>query len=455
MNLPGPEIFREYDIRGIAGENITEEVAEIIGKSFAAKILERGGKVVSVGRDCRESSPALSGAMIRGITSTGINVKNIGLVTTPMMYYSLYLDDLDGGVMITASHNPKEYNGFKLCAGKESLFGNEIQDIRRIAEAGEFPSGRGNVEHRDIMEEYLGYFEDNIRIKPGIRVAVDCGNATVGLTGPEIFNRLGCVVTELYTELDGEFPNHHPDPTVEENLADLKKAVIENGCDVGIAFDGDGDRLGVIDNNAATIWGDMLVLLYARELLKENPGAKVIGDVKCSSRLFEGIEKAGGKPIMWKTGHSLIKNKIREENAALAGEMSGHIFFNDRFFGYDDALYAALRLLEILSAHEEPFSELFSDIPAAFTTPEIRVECPDDIKFDLVEAVKNSLGKRFKVIDIDGVRVEFPDGWGLVRASNTQPALVLRFEAETKERLEEIRSVIEGELERIKNRMYG
>lgn len=453
MTILNPEIFREYDIRGIAGDNITEEVAELIGKAFGKYISERQGKTVSLGRDCRDSSPGLSDAVIRGITSTGINVIDIGLVTTPMMYYSLYLEDLDGGVMVTASHNPKEYNGFKLCAGKESLFGDGIQNIKKIAETGDFPTGTGNATSRDIMEDYLSYLEKNIHIKPGIKVAIDCGNATVGLTGPEILRRLGCEVTELYTELDGDFPNHHPDPTVEENLEDLKKSVIDNGCDVGLAFDGDGDRLGVIDNNAEVIWGDMLVLIYARELLKENPGAKIIGDVKCSSRLFNAISEAGGKPIMWKTGHSLIKNKIKEENAALAGEMSGHIFFNDRFFGYDDALYAGLRLLEIISVYDVPFSELFKDLPKAFSTPEIRMECREEIKFELVEKVKNSLKEKYEVIDIDGVRVEFPDGWGLVRASNTQPALVLRFEAETESRLQEIRSVIEGELERAKSEL--
>lgn len=453
MTRLSPEIFREYDIRGIAGDNITEEVVELIGKAFGKFIIDRGGKKISVGRDCRESSPALSQAFKEGIKSTGLNVIDIGLVTTPMMYFSLFSKNLDGGVMITASHNPSEYNGIKLCAGKDSLFGRGIQEIKRLAENGDFPSGKGSEEQTSIMEEYLSYLEKSVTIKPGIKVAVDYGNATVGLTGPEIFKRLGCELTELYSEIDGNFPNHHPDPTVEENLADLKKAVLDNNCEVGLAFDGDGDRLGVIDNNAQVIWGDMLVLVYARELLKTNPGATIIGDVKCSSRLFNAISEAGGKPVMWKTGHSLIKNKIKEENAALAGEMSGHIFFNDRFFGYDDALYAGLRLLEILSNHNEPFSELFSDIPDSYSTPEIRMECSEDIKFDLVENVKKGLSGRFRVVDIDGVRVEFPDGWGLIRASNTQPALVLRFEAETRERLEEIRNIIESELENAKSEL--
>lgn len=453
MNAPSAEIFREYDIRGIAGDNITEETAELIGKSFGKMVLEKGGKTVSVGRDCRKSSPSYSKAMISGITSTGLNVIDIGLVTTPMMYFSIFSLELDGGVMITASHNPKEYNGFKLSVGKDSLFGEDIQKIREIAIEGDFPTGSGEVEEKDILEDYLGYLQNNVRVKPGIKVAIDCGNATVGLTGPEILRRLGCEVLGLYTELDGNFPNHHPDPTVEENLRDLKKAVIDNGCDLGIAFDGDGDRLGVVDNNGEIIWGDMLVLVYAREILRENPGATVIGDVKCSSRLFDAVRNAGGKPVMWKTGHSLIKSKIKEENAALAGEMSGHIFFNDRFFGYDDALYAALRLLEILSKSDKPFSGLFSDIPAAYSTPEIRIECREDIKFDIVTKVKENLRDKYEVIDIDGVRVEFPDGWGLIRASNTQPALVLRFEAQSGQRLEEIRSLVEGELEKVRQQL--
>jgi len=448
MHKLNREIFREYDIRGIAGETITIDSVSLIGRAFAKFILGKGGKSVSVGRDCRDSSPELADFSYKGLTSTGLDVIDIGLVTTPMLYFSLFSCDVDGGVMITASHNPKEYNGLKLCSGRESMFGDEIQMIREIAEKGNFPEGKGSVTEKAILEEYLSYLEKNITVKQGMKVAIDCGNATVGLTAPTLLKKFGCELTELYTDLDGSFPNHHPDPTVEENLTDLKKAVIENNCEVGLAFDGDGDRIGVVDNNAQVIWGDMLVLVYARELLKTMPGAKIIGDVKCSSRLFNAIEKAGGKPIMWKTGHSLIKSKIKIENAALAGEMSGHIFFNDRFLGFDDALYAGLRLLEILSNHVEPFSELFSDIPESYSTPEIRVECAEDIKFKVVDKVKESLRNKYKVIDIDGVRVDFPDGWGLVRASNTQPALVLRFEAETRDRLGEIRSVIEKELEK-------
>ena len=453
MNKISREIFREYDIRGIAGKTITKDSVSLIGRAFAKFIIGKGGKTVSVGRDCRDSSPELAESLVQGLTSSGLDVIDIGLVTTPMLYYSLFSCDVDGGVMITASHNPSEYNGLKLCSGKESMFGDEIQLIREMAEKGDFMKGEGVVTEKDIMEDYLSYLEKNINIRRGMKVAIDCGNATVGLTAPLLLKRLGCELTELYTEIDGSFPNHHPDPTVEENLVDLKKAVIENKCEVGLAFDGDGDRIGVVDNNGQVIWGDMLVLVYARELLKTMPGAKIIGDVKCSSRLFNAIENAGGKPIMWKTGHSLIKSKIKEENAALAGEMSGHIFFNDRFFGFDDALYAGLRLLEILSGHEESFSELFSDIPGSYSTPEIRVESPEEIKFRVVEKVKRYLADKYKVIDIDGARVEFPDGWGLVRASNTQPALVLRFEAETPERLDEIRSVIENAVEKAKREL--
>lgn len=445
-----PGIFREYDIRGIAGEALNEQVVETIGKAYGTLVKNKGVKKISVGRDCRETSPSYSEALIKGINSTGIDVVDIGLVTTPIVYFSLFNTNVDGGIMVTASHNPGEYNGLKLCIGKDSLYGDGIQELRKLAESGNFVSGNGNVEKTDLIEAYFKYLKENINIKPGLKVVVDGGNGTGGLTAPEILKRFGCEIIELYTELDGTFPNHHPDPTVEENLVELIKTVKENNYDVGLAFDGDADRIGVVDENGEIIWGDMLVLIYALDVLKRNEGATVIGDVKCSSNLFNGIKKAGGNPIMWKTGHSLIKSKIKEENAALAGEMSGHIFFNDKFFGYDDAVYAGLRLLEILSETGKKVSELLSDIPQTFSTPEIRVDCPDEIKFKVTEIVKNKLSKGNEVVDIDGVRVEYPDGWGLLRASNTQPALVLRFEAQSEKRLNEIRKTVETTLEEAK-----
>ena len=453
MNNINPQIFREYDIRGVVGKDLTEGIIELIGKAFGTYLRKDGRKKVSLGRDCRLSSPAFAKAMTHGINSTGVDVVDIGMVTTPMVYFSLFNLDVEGGVMITASHNPSEYNGVKLCVDKEALFGEEIQKIRRIADAGDFASGKGGVEIASIMDDYVKLLRENVKIKPGIRVAIDCGNAMTGIVAPEILKEFGCEVTEFYVTPDGRFPNHHPDPMVEENLKDLINAVQKEKLDLGIGFDGDGDRIGVVDENGNIIWGDMLLTIFARDVLKTIPGAKIIGEVKCSTRLFKEIEKHGGRPIMWKAGHSLIKHKMKVDGAVLGGEMSGHIFFGDKFFGYDDAVYAALRLLEIISNTGKSVSELLDGIPPAFTTPEIRVECPDEIKFQLIEKVKEEFKKEYKVIDVDGVRIEFPDGWGLIRASNTQPALVLRFEAATKERLQEIRSLIERKLEQVKGKL--
>jgi len=441
-----PGIFTEYDIRGITGTDIDEEVFELIGKAYGTYMKKLGASTISMGRDCRVTSPELSQAVAKGINSTGINVLDIGMVATPMLYFSLYNLDVDGGVMVTASHNPGEYNGIKLSEGKNSLFGDHIQEIRKLAEGGDFATGSGNTSEADIREDYIKFLKDNLDIKPGLRIAADYGNGMTGVIGPEVFREFGCEITELYETPDGTFPNHHPDPTVEENLAELIDTVKSKNLEVGLGFDGDGDRIGVIDENGNIIWGDMLVLIFARDILTREKGAKFIGDVKCSTKLFRGIEDAGGGAIMWKTGHSLIKNKMKVENAAMAGEMSGHIFFADKFFGYDDALYAALRLLEIVSKTGKKVSELLGDIPHSVSTPEIRMDVPEEIKFQLVEKVKNRLSEKHQVIDIDGVRIEFPDGWGLIRASNTQPALVLRFEAKSDQKLHEIRSIIEGEL---------
>lgn len=453
MNRINPQIFREYDIRGVVGEDLSEEIIERIGKAYGTYMRRIGKKKASLGRDCRLSSPAFAKAISEGITSTGVNVIDIGMVTTPMVYFSLFNLDVDGGVMITASHNPSEYNGVKLCVEKEALFGEEIQKIRKIAESGDFAKGAGSVETTSIMDKYLNFLRENVEIKPGIRVAIDCGNAMTGIVAPRILREFGCEVTELYVRPDGRFPNHHPDPIVEENLRDLISTVRRERLDLGIGFDGDGDRIGIVDENGNMIWGDMLLAIFARDVIKQAPGTKVVGEVKSSTRLYREIERLGGKPIMWKAGHSLMKNKMKVEGAVLAGEMSGHVFFGDKFFGYDDAVYAALRLLEIISKTGERVSQLLDGIPPAFSTPEIRVECPDEIKFNLVEKVKEEFKKEYKVIDIDGVRIEFPDGWGLIRPSNTQPALVLRFEARTKDRLEEIRSLIEGTLERVKAKL--
>jgi phosphomannomutase/phosphoglucomutase len=453
MTRINPQIFREYDIRGIVDKDLTENIVETIGKAYGTYMRKLGKKTISLARDCRLSSPEFANAMARGLNSTGLDVVDIGMVSTPILYFSLFNLDVQGGVMITASHNPGEYNGVKLCVEKDSLFGEGIQNIRKIAEGGDFAQGKGIVETMDIIQSYLKFLKENVRIKPGIRVGIDYGNGMVGIAGPQILKQFRCAATELYPTPDGTFPNHHPDPTVEENVKELIGTVREKKLQLGIGFDGDGDRVGVIDENGNIVWGDMLVVILARDILKQTAGAKIIGDVKCSGRLFKDIEQHGGNPIMWKTGHSLIKNKMKVEKAVLAGEMSGHIFFADKFFGYDDALYSGLRLLEIISKTGKTVSELLEGVPPAISTPEIRVDCPEEIKFKVVEQAKQELKKDYQVIDIDGVRVEFPDGWGLVRASNTQPALVLRFEAETKDRLEEIRSLIEGKLEAAKKKL--
>lgn len=455
MTYINPQIFREYDIRGIVDKDLDEDVLERIGKAYGTYVKEAGVRVVSIGRDCRLSSPAYAKAMTRGINSTGVDVIDIGMVSTPMLYFSLYNMEVDGGVMITASHNPGEYNGIKLCLGRSSVFGEQIQKIKEIAEAGEFETGKGSSSETDIEELYVSFLKENISIKPGVRAVVDYGNGMVGSIGPRVFKEFGCDVTELYVTPDGTFPNHHPDPTVEENLEKLIETVRGGKYEIGIGFDGDGDRIGVVDEKGNIVWGDMLVLVFAKDVISRKPGAKIIGDVKCSNRLFNGITEAGGEAIMWKTGHSLIKDKMKTEKASLAGEMSGHIFFADKFFGYDDALYASLRILEIISRTGKPLSKLLEGIPPAISTPEIRVDCPEAVKFKAVEMVKASLGGKYKIIDIDGVRVEFPDGWGLIRASNTQPALVLRFEAQTEERLREIRGIIEGELRAAMKKLSG
>ncbi|MCI0482573.1 MAG: phosphomannomutase/phosphoglucomutase [Candidatus Dadabacteria bacterium] len=449
MAYINPQIFREYDIRGIVDKDLNEDVLERIGKAYGTYIKDFGAKVVSIGRDCRLSSPDYSKAMTRGINSTGVDVIDIGMVSTPMLYFSLYNLDVGGGVMITASHNPGEYNGIKLCRGKDSVFGAQIQRIREIAEAGEFATGKGSSSERDIEELYVSFLKENIDMKPGLRAVVDYGNGMVGAIGPRVFREFGCDLKELYVTPDGTFPNHHPDPTVEENLAELIETVRGGKFELGIGFDGDGDRIGVVDEKGNIVWGDMLVLVFARDVISRKPGAKIIGDVKCSNRLFDGIKDAGGEAIMWKTGHSLIKDKMKVEKASLAGEMSGHIFFADKFFGYDDALYASLRILEIISRTGKSLSQLLEGIPPAISTPEIRVDCPEAVKFRVVDLVKERLGRSYRIIDIDGVRIEFPDGWGLIRASNTQPALVLRFEAQTEDRLLEIRVLIEGELDAV------
>jgi len=443
-----PEIFRQYDIRGIVDKDLTPESVELLGRAMGTYYRRLGLRQVALGKDCRLSSPAFSQALSRGLRSTGCDVVDLGTIPTPLLYFSVYHEKREAGVMITGSHNPPEYNGFKMMAGEETLYGETIQDILKIIQEDAFiQESPGTREASDILPEYHRYLTGNIRLRRELKVAVDAGNGTGGAVAVPLFKELGCRVIELYCEMDGTFPHHHPDPTLPEALEDLITAVKGNQADVGIAYDGDADRLGVIDDQGNIIWGDQIMILFARDLLPSHPGAPVISEVKASKLLYEEIERLGGRPVMWKTGHSLIKKKIKEEKALIAGEMSGHIFFADRYYGFDDAIYASARLLELLSGSEAKLSEMLSDLPRTYHTPEIRVYASDEVKFRIVEMVKEDMGRKYPIVDIDGVRAQFPRGWGLVRASNTQEVLVLRFEADTREDLEAIRKEMEQSVE--------
>ena len=454
-------IFREYDIRGIVGRDLTHEVAEKVGRAYATLGKEQDVRTVAVGRDGRLTSPVMRDHLCKGLTEGGLDVLDVGLCATPLLYFALFQREVDGGIMITGSHNASEYNGFKLCVGKEALHGPGIQRLRNLAEGETFSVGSGTVIESPIISQYLDYLKQAFSSvdASALHVVIDCGNGAASLVAKQALEQLGCQVTGLYCELDGRFPHHHPDPTVVENLEDLRRTVTQLGADVGIGYDGDADRIGAIDEEGNILWGDRLLLLFARDVLLQQPGSTFISEVKASQHLYDDIEKRGGRGIMWKTGHSVIKSKMKEEHAVLAGEMSGHMFFADRYFGFDDAIYASCRLIELLAKTKKPLSSLLMDVPATAVTPEIRVECPDHQKFTLMDKViehisllakqphpNNPLLSILDINTIDGVRVRFPDGWGLIRASNTQPALVLRFEASTPERLAVLRSFLESQL---------
>jgi phosphomannomutase/phosphoglucomutase len=446
-----PAIFREYDIRGIAEKDFNADFVLALGRAYGTYVLAHGKKRVAVGRDCRLTSDAYAAALRQGLRSAGVDVVDIGTCPTPLLYFSLYHYDLDGGIQVTGSHNPGDHNGFKICVGKVTIHGEEIQELRKLIEQKKFTTGHGKEEQASIIPPYQEFVMKQFgRLGRGINVVVDAGNSTAGPVAPRIFRGLGCQVTELFCELDGRFPNHHPDPTVPENLQHLISAVKKTGAEVGVAYDGDADRLGLVDRHGRIVWGDEMLILFARDILRQRPGATVVSEVKCSQRLFDDIAQRGGTPVMWKTGHSLLKAKMRETGALLGGEMSGHIFFADRYFGYDDAIYASCRVMEILAKNQKEVAELLADLPASFTTPEIRVDCPDEIKFRLAEKVCEHFRGKYDIVDIDGVRVQFADGWGLVRASNTQPILVLRFEAKTREKLAEYKAMVEGVVEDVK-----
>ena len=464
-------LFREYDLRGIVEQELTESIAEQVGRAYCTYVKDRAVQTVSVGRDGRLSSPALFKSLVKGLLAGGLNVIDIGICPSPLVYFSLFQLPVDGGIMITGSHNAAEYNGFKICIGKEAIHGEAIQELRRVMEAGKFISGQGKLSEHPIIPDYLAYLNrsfSGVNAKR-LHVVIDCGNGAAALVAKQALEILGCRVTGLYCDVDGRFPNHHPDPTVLENLDDLIKAVKRHKADVGIGYDGDADRIGAIDEQGQVLWGDRLMVVYSRDILAVKPGSTIISEVKASQCLYDDIAKQGGRPIMWKTGHSLIKAKMKSEQAVLAGEMSGHMFFADRYFGYDDAIYASCRLVEILAKTGKPLSSLVADLPKTSVTPEIRVDTPDTVKFELVKQVQHRLTgyaqsrqpigpNKFvvrEVVTIDGVRAIFDDGWGLIRASNTQPALVLRFEATSSDRLAAIRAAVEGELAEVKRTMLS
>jgi phosphomannomutase/phosphoglucomutase len=446
-------IFREYDIRGLVDKELTNDVVEKLGKGLGTMISKKGGHAIAVGRDCRESSTRFRDFLCKGLTSTGLNVLDVGVVPTPLTYFAANTLPVDGLAMITGSHNPPEYNGFKIGAGKTTFHGPEIQELKSIILENRFVTGRtGKVEEFDIITPYTHFVRQTVKVgRKGMRVVIDAGNGTGGHIAVPLFTAMGFDVVPLFCEMDARFPNHHPDPTVIENMQHLIAAVKKEKAEVGIAYDGDADRLGVVDENGEIIWGDKLMILFSRALLQDVPGAAIVGEVKCSSTLYDDIGKHGGRGIMWKTGHSLIKAKMKEEHAELAGEMSGHIFFKNRYFGFDDGVYSSARLLEILSQTKTPMSKLLTDVPKTFSTPELRVDASDEKKFDIVRKATELLrAQGHKLIEVDGVRVTFPDGWGLIRASNTGPILVLRYEAQTQDRLSEIARLMEGVVEKAK-----
>ena len=445
-----PRIFREYDVRGLVGEDLTEAAVEELGKGFGTYVASLGHKRIALGYDMRLSSESFAEVISRGVLSTGIDVINIGQVPTPLLYFALFRLEVAGGIMITGSHNPPEFNGFKLAVGHATIYSEEIQKVRRIIEAGKYVKGQGSLSKVDLTSDYMKDVEERIGpFSRKLKVVVDAGNGMGGLLGPRILRDLGAEVVELFTKPDGNFPNHHPDPTIPKNMESLIAKVLQEDADMGIGYDGDADRLGVVDDQGKILWGDQLLILFSREVLRKQPGANIIFEVKCSQTLVDEIAKHGGNPIMWRTGHSLIKEKMKGENSPLAGEMSGHFFFADEYYGYDDAIYASCRMVRLAAASGRKVSELLSDVPVFYSTPETRIDCPDEEKFKVVEALKDYFRHRYDVIDVDGVRVLFQDGWGLVRASNTQPVLVVRFEAKTPARLEEIKGIVMDKLNEI------
>jgi phosphomannomutase/phosphoglucomutase len=438
-------IFREYDIRGIVGQDLTADVAYAVGRAYATRWRRRndlaGGRV-AVGHDNRPSSPELARAMCEGLNASGLDVVFLGTVPTPTLYYATAVLETDGGIQITGSHNPAEYNGIKMVVSGGSVYGEAIQDLRRLVISEEFEGGTGETGRVEILDRYCAEIAQRAPIEGPVKVVLDCGNGTGSVIAPEVLRAAGAEVDCLYCESDGTFPNHHPDPTVDENLIDLIARVRETGADLGIGLDGDADRIGAVDGNGRIVRGDHLLLLYALDVLPDLPGSEIIFDVKCSQALPEMIEAAGGVPVMWKTGHSLIKERMKQSGSPVAGEMSGHICFADRFYGFDDAIYAAVRLAQMVQRRGRSLASMADEIPAYPSTPEVRVDCDENRKFGIVQRIVDKYKQTHEVIDIDGARILFPDGWALVRASNTQPVIVVRFEARERSGLSRIRDEI-------------
>ena len=442
MNVPHPEIFKAYDIRGIVGKSLTADIVEQIGRAIGTEALAAGDRAVVVGRDGRLSGPTIAGALMEGICATGCDAVDIGMVPTPLTYFATQALDIGSAVSVTGSHNPPDYNGLKVMIGTHTLAAERIQDLRKRIEDREFSVGTGQRHTEDVVPEYMRRVVADVRLKRPLRVVTDCGNGVAGMAAPQLMRDIGCEVVELFSEVDGTFPNHHPDPSVADNLAPLIKAVHREEADLGVAFDGDGDRLGVVTDTGQVIWPDRQMILFAQDILSRNPGAKIIYDVKCTRLLPAAIKHAGGDALMWKTGHSFIKAKLRETGGAFAGEMSGHLFFKERWYGFDDALYAAARLCEVLSNDSRLPSAVFAEIPDTVNTPELRIEMQEGEHHALVgELVAEGDFSGGQICNIDGVRVDFEDGFGLARASNTTPTVILRFEADTEAALRRIQNL--------------
>jgi len=438
-----PYIFREYDIRGVVADDFPEDVVILLGKAFGTYVREKGGKTLSLSGDVRLSTPMLKKAFAKGLLSTGVDVIDVGIVPTPVNYYSMFTLEVDGAVQITGSHNPSNMNGIKLSYDQKAVYGKDIQYLKSLIESNKFATGEGKFSEKEILEEYKQMVISKIKLERPVRIVMDSGNATACLAAPEIYKAIGCEVTELFSDVDGTFPNHHPDPTVAKNLVDMIAEVKKGGYDFGIAFDGDADRVGIVDNTGEIIWADYIIILMLDEIFAKYPGTGVVFDVKCSQALEEIIVEKGGRPIMWKTGHSLIKQKMKEENLPFSGEMSGHIFIKDDYFGFDDAMYVGARFAQMVSRSKETLAERMAKLPKYFSTPEMRLECEnDEIKFEISRKASEYFKANYNCIDVDGVRIKFGDGWGLVRSSNTQPVIVTRFEAKTEARLNEIKALV-------------